>query len=412
MGFLMDDLSKKDKKGVLTQNVSLIGYPTKILPFDFRNGYQVKVYDKDDKVVDRWANIGLFSGTFITVAGKNGVAKTAFCVQAAAEICRPYKESEVFLLDLEGNSNISRLLTLTQYSMKEWDSKFHYLNDFHYVEEIFEFVYKVAETKCTNKDIFVYDTGKLNEFGEPMKQMVPTVIIIDSIPELVTKDLEGEMTMAGMTYAGRKARVIKEFYTRARPIMQRANIIIFAVNHINDKVDINPMAKTQADNMYLKQNEALPGGKAPLYLAQNLLKFVQCGKYTEEKDGFNGFMVRCEFIKSKTNESGTSCNLIYDMKTGFDRYKTLLEHIKANGLLEGRNPYCYFRSNPNKKFDSRKFTELCMEDPELYKEAMVCAGPSLYGELGNIDYLNKYGSESDDAVVQAALAAEPDEVEM
>ena len=112
MGFLMDDLSKKDKKGVLTQNVSLIGYPTKILPFDFRNGYQVKVYDKDDKVVDRWANIGLFSGTFITVAGKNGVAKTAFCVQAAAEICRPYKESEVFLLDLEGNSNISRLLPL------------------------------------------------------------------------------------------------------------------------------------------------------------------------------------------------------------------------------------------------------------------------------------------------------------
>ena len=53
-----------------------------------------------------------------------------------------------------------------------------------------------------------------------------------------------------------------------------------------------------------------------------------------------------------------------------------------------------------------------MEDPELYKEAMVCAGPSLYGELGNIDYLNKYGSESDEAVVQAALAAEPDEVEM
>lgn len=404
MGSLSEALKKQDKKGILNQNISSIGYPTKLLPLDFRNGYQVNVTDKNGEVISRWANIGLFGGSFITIAGKPGVAKTAFCVQVAAEICRPYKESEIYHLDLEGSSNLSRMMKLARYDHQEMEEKFHYYNDYHYIEDIFELINTMAEYKCSHKDDYQVKTGKLDEFGKEQIQLCPTVIIIDSIPMLVTKDLEGENSMAGMTYDGRRARVISQFYRRLRPVLQRANIIVMAINHINSKIDINPMAKSQAQIMYLKQDESTPGGNAPLYLAQTFLKFVQCGKYTDEKDGFNGFMVRAELIKSKTNRGGSSCNLVYDMSTGFDPYRTLMEHIKEQGLLEGRNPYSYFKSNPNLKFDSRKFPELCKESPELFKEAMTCAGPSLYAYLANSEDLANIAEKDEEILRRLKLS--------
>lgn len=411
MGALYSALKKQDKKGLLDQNISSIGYPTKLLPLDFRNGYQVNVCDKKGNVIRRWANVGLFGGSFITVAGKPGVAKTAFCVKAAAEICRPFEQAEIYHLDLEGSSNISRLMTLTQYDYKEMESKYHYMKDYHYIEDIFQLICTMAELKLTNKEDFSVKTNKLDEFGNMEKQLVPTVVIIDSIPMLVTKDLEGSDEIASMTYAGRRARVLSEFYRRLRPVIQRGNIIVMAINHINQKIDINPMAKSQAQIMYLKQDEATPGGNAPLYLAQTFLKFVQCGKYTMEKDGFNGFLVRSELIKSKTNRGGSSCELVYDMATGFDQYRTLLHHLKENGLIEGRNPYSYFKGHPELKFDTRNFPEECKNNIEFFKKAVYIAIPSLYSYLGNIEDLDSI-AEKDEVVQQRFLESNAIEAEV
>ena len=153
----MNELRKKDKKGILNQNISQIGYPTKLLPLDFRNGYQVNVRNDNDEVVDRWANIGIFSGSFVTVVGKPGVAKTAFCVQVAAEMCRPYEKSEIILLDLEGSSNVTRLTNLMGYTNKEVKEKFTYLNDFHYIEDIFKLIYHIADIKLNDKETYRID---------------------------------------------------------------------------------------------------------------------------------------------------------------------------------------------------------------------------------------------------------------
>jgi len=389
MGSLYTAMQKLDKKGILNQNIASIGYPTKLLPLDFRNGYQVNVCDKSGKIVKRWANIGLFGGSFITIAGKPGVAKTAFAIYSGSQIIRPYPEAEIYHFDLEGSSNLSRMMTLSRFNYEEMETKYHYLNDYHYIEDIFQLICAMAEEKCKNKDKYLFKSHRYDEFGREFVQLVPTVIVIDSIPMLVTKDLEGSDEIASMTYAGRRARVLSEFYRRLRPVVQRANIMVMGINHINAKIDINPMAKSQAQIMYLKQDESTPGGNAPLYLAQTFLKFVQCGKYDEEKDGFNGFKVRCELIKSKTNRGGSSCELVYDMRKGFDPYRTLLLHMREYNLLEGRNPYTYFAGHPEFKFDTRKFSDMCEEDPIVFKMAMDVAGPSLYNFLGNSDDLAK-----------------------
>lgn len=390
MGFLSATLKKMDKKGILEDTVPLIGYPTQLYPLDYRNGYQVNVHDDDGNITDRWANVGLFGGTFITVTGKTSTAKTAFCIQAAAEICRPYEAAEFHLLDIEGSSNVSRVMKLINYGYDELQSKFQYHDEFQYIEDIFDFINDMAEVKLNNKDVFLSDNTHRNEFGVLKKVFTPTVIIIDSLPMLVTKDLEGLEGMAGQTYDSRKARVISQFYKRLRPVIKRANIIVMVINHINAKMEINPFVKSQAQIMYMKQDEAMPGGNAPLYLAQSVLKFVSCGKFTKEKDGYDGFAIRVEIIKSKTNRAGTSCVLIYDAEYGFDKYRTIFEFAKENGLIEGRNPYVYLKGFPDIKFSSKDFRAACIENPTLFRVAVKVCAPMLYGYLGNAEDLSSY----------------------
>lgn len=405
MGFLSSTLKKMDKKGLLEDAVPLIGYPINLPPFDFRNGYQVNVHDEAGNVIDRWANIGLFGGTFITVTGKPGTAKTAFCIYAASEMCRPYEMSEFHLLDIEGSSNVSRVMKLINYDFDDIQSKFQYHDEFQYIEDVFEFVNDMAEVKLANRDVFNTDLTHRDEFGNYKRTLAPTVLIIDSLPMLVTKDLEGLEGMAGQTYDSRKARVISQFYKRLRPVIKKANIIVMMINHINNKMEMNPFAKSQAQIMYMKQDEAMPGGNAPLYLAQTVLKFVSCGKFTKEKDGFDGFAIRVELIKSKTNKAGTSCVLIYDAEYGFDRYRTMYEFMKELGLIEGRNPYLYLKGFPEMKFSSKDFRNACIDNVELYKKAVQVSAPYLYDYLGNVEDLSTYQDSEEEILKRMSTAA-------
>ena len=390
MGFLSATLKKMDRKGILEDNVPLIGYPTQMYPLDYRNGYQVNVHDEDGNIIDRWANVGLFGGTFITVTGKTSTAKTAYCVQAAAEMCRPYDMAEFHLLDIEGSSNVSRIMKLIDYDYEEMQNKFQYHDEFQYIEDVFDFINDMAKVKLDNKEVFNTDFTHKDEFGAIRKTLAPTIIIIDSLPMLVTKDLEGLEGMAGQTYDSRKARVISQFYKRLRPVIKKANITVMMINHINAKMEINPFAKSQAQIMYMKQDEAMPGGNAPLYLAQTVLKFVSCGKFTKEKDGYDVFPIRIEIIKSKTNRAGTNCILVYDAEYGFDKYRTMYEFMKENGLVEGRNPYLYIKGFPEMKFSSKDFREACMAEPLLFQRAVKISAPILYGYLGNAEDLQSY----------------------
>ena len=120
-------------------------------------------------------------------------------------------------------------------------------------------------------------------------------------------------------------------------IIKTYNITIFAINHINTKIEVSAFAKTQAQTMYLKQDESLPGGSAPIYYANTLIKFISSTKYKQEDDGFDGFMVKAELIKSRSNKAGQSCNLIYNQLTGFDPIMTLYQYAADNDLIDANN---------------------------------------------------------------------------
>ena len=82
--------------------------------------------------------------------------------------------------------------------------------------------------------------------------------------------------MKGQTDAMKAAKQLKQFYSRLMPVIKTYNITIFTINHINQKIEINPFAKSQNQIMYLKQDESLknPGGDflKTLWIAGNSLE--------------------------------------------------------------------------------------------------------------------------------------------
>ena len=259
---LLDNLRKNDKKGLFKTSQKSVTYPTGFTPFDYRNGYIVEVRDDEDKLVTQYPAVGITGGTFLTVIGKTGTAKTTWCVQAAYNIVKKFEENAfVVHYDLEQALSYTRVRNITGASQKDLRNKYIIKQEKNYIEDIFDTIMAISKEKETNKDQYTYDTGLLDEFGDPIKVFVPTVIIIDSIPTLSSKDVSDEME--GSTLANRTAKSIAQFYKRLMPVIKASNITVISVNHINAKIEINPFAKSQSQVMYLGQSESLPGGNAP-----------------------------------------------------------------------------------------------------------------------------------------------------
>nr|DAS58562.1 MAG TPA: Protein RecA, 1st part, 2nd RECOMBINATION, DNA REPAIR, ATPASE.6A [Caudoviricetes sp.] len=109
--------------------------------------------------------------------------------------------------------------------------------------------------------------------------------------------------------------------------------------------------------------------KSPQFLAHVLLKFVAVGseKYTLEDNGFDGFGVRAEIIKSRTNQAGQMVPLVYDKIRGVDSLRSTLNYAKEAGLLGGNKNGAYFLADKTRKFPLTTVHEAFREDPTLFK---------------------------------------------
>lgn len=383
MASMLDRLRAKDKKGMFDASQVSVAYPTSFLPLDYLNGQLVQVRDLDDNLITQYPSVGIVGGTFNTVVGKSGTAKTTWVTQTAYNIVKPFDDNAfVIFYDLEQSLSYTRIKNITGASQKELDRKFVLRQGKNYIEDIYDSIIDITKEKEENKEEYLYDPGVLDEFGKPMKCYVPTVVIIDSIPTMSSKDTPE--TIEGQTAQMRKAKALTQFYQKLMPVIKPYNITIFVINHIQTKIEINAFAKTQPQLMYLKQDESLPGGIASIYYANNLFKFVTAGKLNMDDDGLDGANVRIELIKSRTNKAGQFVTMIYDQERGFDPVLSLLKFAEDNNLLEGRNPYKKFVGNPDVKFDSRKFREAFKEREDVRKALYEVTKPYLYEMLSRL----------------------------
>ena len=110
-------------------------------------------------------------------------------------------------------------------------------------------------------------------------------------------------------------------------------------------------------------------GATPKFLAHILLKFVAVGgeKYSDEDEGFSGFKVRVEIIKSRVSAALKTVDLIHDKNSGVDMVRSTVCYAKDMGLVSGNKNGYYFITNKDEKFTLMNMPMDFKQNPKLYK---------------------------------------------
>ena len=253
---LLENLRSNDKNKLFVPTQTSVSYKTGFMPYDYRNGYNIEVRDSNDKLVKTYPSLGLVGGSFTTIIGKTGTAKTTFAAQISANIVKHFPSGFVIHYDLEQALNYTRLRNVTKLTTRQLIDHYVLKQEMSYIEDIFKAIKEICASKESNRKEYTYETGLVNEFNEPIIMYVPTFIIIDSIPTLASRELAKD-EMEGQTQKMRMVGIITSWYATLTPIIKAYNINIITINHIKQKIDINPFAKTQPQLMYLKVDELI-----------------------------------------------------------------------------------------------------------------------------------------------------------
>ena len=151
-------------------------------------------------------------------------------------------------------------------------------------------------------------------------------------------------------------------------MLKKANIILFIINHITTKIEINPMMHTKGQLSYLKQGEEVPGGRTVNYLANVFMRFDDNSKLKESEGfGISGNLVDITLIKSRNSRAGQSATMVFNQNTGFDPELSLFVMLKNNGRIKGAGAYLYIDNHDDIKFAQKNFKEKLMESEDLQR---------------------------------------------
>lgn len=382
MANLIEDMKKiisSQKLG--KENIYSPFYKTGIDILDYRNGQMTD---------DDGLSLGIKSGILMSIIGKSGTGKSTMAIQIATHIVDQFENSNLFYLDFERGMDITRLKSLTGWSTEKYLDKAILLNSEINSESVLYIAKAISLTKNDPKNYeeIAINTGKLDRDGNEIRVLPPTVMIVDSVPVMVPKDILDEKEMSGSMSAAQIAKTNNTIFKRIISVLEEANILLILINHITDNIDIGIVKKAASIN-YLKQSESIPGGTSSLYLSSNILKLTHHSKLEEEKDyGIKGFIVNGDLIKSRSNEAGRVFQMVYSQSEGYDNILTNLRELKNQDMIGGNGRAYYLKTLPDIKFTQKNFKEKYLTIPEL-KEAVDLQVAELYEKfISNRDLLN------------------------
>lgn len=359
-----EEAAKNKDYRVKAETEMAVSYPTMFLNFDFANGAFVLSQNKVTGEDESYYSIGIPDGSMNMVIGRSGCGKTTFTFQVASNIIRPFKTSALFEDNIEGGLQDTRRMMLSKFDESELKERIITRDTGITAENFYERIKMIHDIKVNNRADFEYDTGKFDSYGERIYKLEPTVYMLDSLALLMPSNLTEEEVLSGSMSATAAAKTNASVFKRVIPMLKSANIILFVINHINQKVEINMFARSKAQVSYLKQGETLPGGNTPIYLSNNIFRFDDNAKLSSEKEfGIDGAIVDVTFVKSRTNRAGQVVTLLFDQVNGFDPDLSLYLMLKQLGKIKGAGAYLYLDGHPDYKFSQKKFKEtLCMND--------------------------------------------------
>lgn len=375
-----EEFSKcKDPRMSMEEEFS-VGYPTGFLSFDFINGTIIHVKSQDKAF--SYYSIGITDGSFVMIIGRSGSGKSTFMIQSAANIIRPFPSACMFVDDIEGGMITIRREKLTGFYGSDMKQRCIIRNAGITIENFYERIRMIFDLKNQNRGDFSYDTGLYDTYGDRVFKLVPTVYCLDSLALIMSDKYAEEEELSGQMAATATAKSNSSVFKRIIPMLKSANIILFAINHITESVEINMFAKKKAQVSYLKQNERLPGGNTIIYLANNIIRVDDITKLKDEEGlGINGTIAELTLIKSRSNRSGQRCSLVMDYESGFDTDLSLYLMLKEAKIINGAGAYLYIGDRTDLKFSQKNFKQKLLESPEFRELFITTALNTLKAKL-------------------------------
>ena len=345
-------------------------YSTGFLAIDYLNGTVVHVKGNDRDF--SYNSCGIVDGSTNTIIGRSGSGKSTLLMQICGNIVRPFIEKDMstglFIDDIEGSLPYARkefLLGLTEEQITEYTV---IRNSGITAENLYKRIKAIADEKINNEKEYTYDTGYYDIHGNRVFKMIPTVYVVDSLPMLLPENLSDEDDLAGSMAASSIAKTNTMVFKQISQLCKKANIIFFTINHILEEIQMGFIPKA-AQISGLKQGERLPGGRAAIYLANNMLRVDDTNTLKPDKDyGIDGSIISMTLVKSRTNATKKSIPLIFNKTEGrFDEILSLFNLLKTEGVFSGAGAYQYLDDAPDAKFSQRNFKDVLAKSPELQK---------------------------------------------
>ena len=374
MSLLMNNFRKEIAKskdaGAKASAEFDVMYSSGFLGIDYLNGTVVHVNGNDKNF--SYNACGIVDGSSNSVIGRSGSGKSTLLMQIAGNIVRPFIEkgmpAALFIDDIEGSLPYARkefLLGLTEEQIAEYAD---IRNSGITAENLYKRIKAIADEKINNRKDYEYDTGFYDIHGKRVFKLVPTVYIVDSLPMLMPENLATEDELGGSMSASSIAKTNTMIFKQISQICKQANIIFFSVNHILEEIQMGFIPKA-AQISGLKQGERLPGGRAAIYLANNMFRVDDTNTLKKDKDyGIDGSIISMTLVKSRTNATKRSIPLIFNKTEGrFDEILSLFHLLKTEGRFSGAGAYQYLDDVPDVKFSQRNFKEVLSKSEELQK---------------------------------------------
>ena len=192
-----------------------------------------------------------------------------------------------------------------------------------------EKVFRIIEALCAYKA------------ANPELLEVPSLVVWDSIANSHTeKGMEAEDVNSVL---GEKARILSFLVPKYVSKLNKYNICLLAVNQLRDEIKMG-MMHTPKDLRYLADGKNIPGGKAIIYNAFQLL-YVRSTSDLKDAYGFSGHRVACKAVKNKLFAPNIDIPLVFSFSGGFSNFWTNFELLKDYKRLQA-SAWCKLESLP------------------------------------------------------------------
>lgn len=403
MSFLETSATKKDPLLVAT---SMPQHPTGYMYLDYGAGSYLNVYDDDEVPLYTYHNIGISSGSVNVIVSKSQGGKTTLAIEMGMAIIEPYimqmyydrfiksntppKEKIpdfdgmpfIEILDTEKTLPIDYVKKLTHYTNKLLRCHAT-INPITTDKEMIHYVQKHIRYKVEHMAPVI--SPMLDIYGKPIREYPPTILIIDSMSQLLLEDCD-DLSKVGKgdinsiyenatkgPAGAQRAKIISALYSQLVNYAKKYNIIIFSINHINKTPAIMGVPVKQYRG--LRAGETIGGGERAIYLAANILrldviKSIGGASSTSINmgDDIKGHIAIASWIKSKSNSKANQCQLVYTDQGGYDPLMSNLWFGKEKGDLLKSGNFYYVRGHQDRKFSMRlqSVQQVFGDHPELF----------------------------------------------